>query len=110
VLARGRRRRLVAGLAVDDQIAELRRALTRIGWRVSPDTTLLAVENRATGVARAGIRAYVASLRAHRYAPSSPPPPGPAERRALRRAVAGEGLPGRVRSLIAVPPGGPARA
>ena len=105
-----RRRRLSAGLATEDQIAEFRAALGRLGWRIDPGTTLLAIEHRATGVARAGIRAYAASLRANRYAPGASPPPGPTERRALRKALRGTTLGGRLRALLAVPPGGPARA
>ncbi len=79
---------------------EFRAAIDRLGWRIGPRTTLLAIEQRATGIARAGIRAYAASLRANRYAPGSAPPPGPAERRALRRALAGSGLRGRLRALL----------
>jgi protein-glutamine gamma-glutamyltransferase len=105
-----RRRRLLDGSAAADQVAEFRGALSRLGWRIDPGTTLLAIERRATGRARAGIRAYAASLRAHRYAPGSSPAPGTAERRALRRALGGRTLRGRLRALIAVPPGGPARA
>ncbi len=105
-----RRRRLLDGAAIDDQITEFRAALGRLGWRLGPGTTLLAIERRATGGSRAGIRAYAAALRAHRYAPGSSPPPGPAERRALRAALRGGKAGGRLRALIAVPPGGPAHA
>ncbi|MDX6584141.1 MAG: protein-glutamine gamma-glutamyltransferase [Solirubrobacterales bacterium] len=105
-----RRRRLLEGVAVEDQIDELRAALGRLGWRLGPGTTLLGIERRATGVARVGIRRYVAALRAHRYAPGSAPPPGPAERRALRRALSGGGPLSRLRALVSVPPGGPARS
>jgi hypothetical protein len=105
-----RRRRMLDGQATDDQIEELRAALGRLGWRIEPGTTLLSIEHRATGSARAGIRAYAAALRAHRYAPGSAPPPGPAQRRALRRSLTGHGLRGRLRAVFAIPPGGPARA
>jgi hypothetical protein len=104
-----RRRGLVEGLAVEAQIAELRAALERVGWKLEPRTTLLAIERRATGIARAGIRGYAASLRAYRYAPQAGSPPGPAERRALRRALAGGGPARRLRALLAIPPGGPSR-
>jgi transglutaminase-like putative cysteine protease len=105
-----RRRRLLDGDATEDQIAEFRDALGRLGWRIGPRTTLLAIEHRATGAARAGIRAYAASLRTHRYAPGATRPPGPAERRAFRRSLRGSSLRSRLRALLAVPPGGPARA
>jgi transglutaminase-like putative cysteine protease len=105
-----RRRRLVQGAAVEAQIAELRDALERVGWKLEPRTTLLAIERRATGIARAGIRGYAASLRSYRYAPAAGSPPGPAERRALRRALAGAGPARRLRALLAIPPGGPSRA
>ena len=104
-----RRQRLLDGSAGEDQLAEFRAALGRLGWRLGPGTTLLAIERRATGFARAGIRDYAARLRAHRYAPGSAPAPGPGERRALRRALRGDSLTGRIRALLAVPPGGPAR-
>jgi protein-glutamine gamma-glutamyltransferase len=105
-----RRRRLLDGAATDAQVAEFRAAIDGLGWRIGPGTTLLAIERRATGGARAGIRAYAAALRAHRYAPGSAPPPGPIERRALRRSLKGDTLAGRLRALLAIPPGGPARA
>jgi transglutaminase-like putative cysteine protease len=102
-----RRRRLLAG-DLDAQLAELGSALDRLGWRVGPRTTLTAIERRSTGVARAAIRDYAAALRSARYGPGHPPPPGPAGRRALRRALAAGGLRARLRALLAIPPGGPA--
>jgi hypothetical protein len=105
-----RRRRWLDGSTADAQVAEFRAAIDGLGWRIGPGTTLLAIEQRATGVARRGIRAYAAALRAHRYAPGSAPPPGPTERRALRRSLRGDTLAGRLRALLAIPPGGPARA
>ena len=104
-----RRRRLLAGDQVEAQIAELRAALESLGWKLGPRTTLLAIERRSTGAARAGIRRYAASLREHRYGAAPGSPPGPTERRALRRALASGGLVGRLRALTAIPPGGPAR-
>jgi transglutaminase-like putative cysteine protease len=105
-----RRRRLLAGAAGEDQLAEFQAAVGRLAWHLAPGTTLLAIERRATGRARAGIRDYAAALRSHRYAPGATPAPGPAERRALRRSLRGNTLTGRLRALLAVPPGGPARA
>ena len=104
-----RRRRLLSGEHTEAQVAELTAALARAGWRIGPRTTLLAIEGRATGVARRAIREYAAALRGHRYAASPQSPPGPSERRAVRRAIAGSGLRSRLRALLSIPPGGPAR-
>lgn len=109
VLFARRRHRLASGAIADAQISELRAALARLGWRLDPGTTLLAIERRFTGARRTAVRRYAASLREHRYGPDPPPPPGPGERRALRRALSVRGLRGRLRALIAIPPGGPAR-
>jgi transglutaminase-like putative cysteine protease len=108
-LAWRRRRRLVSGEDVEVQISELRAALLRVGWKLGPRTTLLAIERRATGAARAAIRGYAAGLREYRYGAQPCAPPGPAERRALRGALAEGGLGRRLRALLAIPPGGPAR-
>ena len=105
-----RRRRLRSGEQTEAQVAELTEALRRAGWRIGPRTTLLAIERRSTGSARAAIRAYAAGLRAHRFGPTTSPPPGPAERRAVRRALSAGGLRRRLRMLVSIPPGGPARS
>jgi hypothetical protein len=60
---------------------------------------------RAAGPASAS---YAGGLRAHRYDPRAPSAPGAADRRALRRELtARTGLLGRLRGLLAIPPGGP---
>ena len=105
-----RRRRLRSGEQTEAQVAELTEALRRAGWRIGPRTTLLAIERRSTGSARVAIRAYAAGLRAHRFGPTTSPPPGPAERRAVRRALSAGGLRRRLRMLVSIPPGGPARS
>jgi transglutaminase-like putative cysteine protease len=103
-----RRRTLLSGEAVDAQLDEFRRALTRLGWSVPPAPTLLGLEQRFHGAGRTAVAGYAAGLRAHRYAPEAPAPPGPAARRALRRALRGSGgLRRRLRALLAIPPGGP---
>jgi hypothetical protein len=105
-----RRRRLVAGEAAEDQLREFGRAIERLGWRVNPGSTLLAIERRFTGVGRRGVSRYAAALRESRFGAGSSPPPGPRERRALRSALAARGGPRRwIRALLAIPPGGPAR-
>jgi transglutaminase-like putative cysteine protease len=90
------------------QLAELRRALVRLGWFVPGGVTLLALERRlgrAAGPASAG---YAAGLRAHRYDPAAPRPPALRDRRALRRELGSAGgLGRRLRALLAIPPGGP---
>jgi protein-glutamine gamma-glutamyltransferase len=104
----GRRRALAAGRAVDAQLEEFRRALVRLGWTVPAGPTLLGLERRFRNAGRPAVAGYAAGLRAHRYAPEAPPPPGPAARRALRRALSKQGgLRRRLRALLAIPPGGP---
>ncbi len=89
-------------------MAEFRRALGRLGWKLPTETTLLGIERRFRSAGRPAVAGYAAGLRAHRYAPGSPPPPGPGARRALRGALsAGGGLRRRLRALAAIPPGGP---
>ncbi len=106
-----RRRALVDGEAVVDQLAELRSALARLGWNVSDRVTLLGLERRFSGAGRGPVARYAAGLRAHRYAAQTPDAPGPAARRAVRTALAdGGGLRRRLRALIAIPPGGPRRS
>jgi transglutaminase-like putative cysteine protease len=107
VVAGRRRRRLARGELVDAQLAELRGALERLGWSLPRDLTLLALEQRFRSAGRRPVAAYAAGLRRHRYAGSTSPPPGPAERRALRRALGSGGLGRRLRGLLAIPPGGP---
>jgi hypothetical protein len=71
-------------------------------------TTLLALERRLGRFAGPASASYAAGLRAHRYDPRAPRAPGVGDRRALRRELsAGTGLAGRLRALIAIPPGGP---
>ncbi len=108
-LAWRRRRRWLSGDRIEAQVEELSTALNGFGWKLGPRTTLLAIERRSTGVARAAIRGYAASLRESRYGSAQSAPPGPAERRAVRRALSTGGLGSRLRALAAIPPGGPAR-
>jgi protein-glutamine gamma-glutamyltransferase len=89
------------------QIAELRRALARLGWSVPGGVTLLGLERRLDRAAGPVSARYVARLRAHRYEPAPPSPPGPRERRELRRELGAGGPRQRLRALLAIPPGGP---
>jgi protein-glutamine gamma-glutamyltransferase len=107
-----RRMRVRHGLTPEQraeaQLAELRRALDRLEWRVPAATTLLGLERRLLRSAGPHSAGYARRLRQHRYDPRSPEAPGPSERRALRRELtARAGLRGRLRGLFAIPPGGP---
>ncbi|HEX2070895.1 MAG TPA: transglutaminase domain-containing protein [Thermoleophilaceae bacterium] len=106
---RARRRRALGGehLAAAE-IAELRDALARLGWEVSPATTLLGLERQLEAKAGPLAASYARALRSYRFDPRAGQPPGPAQRRALRGALAtAAGRLGRLRTLIAIPPGGP---
>jgi protein-glutamine gamma-glutamyltransferase len=90
------------------QLAELHRALDKLGWAVPGGVTLLALERRLARAAGPASARYAARLRAHRYEPAAPRPPGRSDRRALRRELGSAGgLRGRLRALLAIPPGGP---
>ena len=90
------------------QLAELRRALARLDWEVPAATTLLGLERRLGRAAGPAAARYAAGLRAHRYDPRAPEAPGTGDRRALRRELSSRaGLVGRLRGLLAIPPGGP---
>jgi protein-glutamine gamma-glutamyltransferase len=103
-----RTKQLSAEELADAQLAELRRALGRMGWEVPAGTTLLGLERRLDRIAGPSAARYAATLRAHRYDPSVPAAPSLQERRRLRRDLtARSGLRGRLLGLLAIPPGGP---
>ncbi len=102
------RRGLTPEQLAEAQLAELRRALARLDWEVPAATTLLGLERRLGRAAGPESARYAAGLRAHRYDPRAPQAPGSPERRALRRELGSRsGLAGRLRALLAIPPGGP---
>ncbi|HEV2874073.1 MAG TPA: transglutaminase domain-containing protein [Thermoleophilaceae bacterium] len=102
------RRGLTPEQLAEAQLAELRRALDRLDWEVPAATTLLGLERRLGRVAGPASARYAAGLRAHRYDPRAPRAPGWGERRELRRELSSRaGLAGRLRGLLAIPPGGP---
>jgi protein-glutamine gamma-glutamyltransferase len=106
----GRRRPTDAAEAAEAQLRELESALPRLGWRLPGGSTLSVLERRLERVAGPGAASYAARLRAHRYEAKPPDPPDRAARRALRRALAAAaGRNGRLRALVAIPPGGPFR-
>jgi transglutaminase-like putative cysteine protease len=106
-LALERRGQSAEALA-EAQLLELRRALSALSWNVPASTTLLALERRLLRSVGPHAAGYARRLREHRYDPRRPDGPGPRERRALRRELtARRGLSGRLRGMVAVPPGGP---
>ncbi len=106
----GRRRPATDGEAAEAQLREFESALRRLGWRVPAGTTLRAIEDRLARMAGPDAAGYAAGLRAHRYEARGPEPPDRAARRALRKALAAAaGRRGRLRALVAIPPGGPFR-
>jgi transglutaminase-like putative cysteine protease len=97
--ARRRRGRLSP---LDRAVAELEAALRRAGRPLPTGTTLRQLEQRLGAPPEA--TAYLRALSASRYG-LAPQTPTPAQRRALRRALAqGLGPAGRLRALWALPP------
>lgn len=103
-----RRRAMRSGDLADAQLHEVASALERVrAWRTR-GATLLGLERRLAAEVGPGAAAYVARIRAAQYAPGDNPPPGMSLRSVLRRELAsGRGIRGRLRSLLAIPPGGP---
>jgi hypothetical protein len=87
-------------------VAELRRALDRLGYDYPARTTLSDLERRLKLTAGADASRYVRLLRQQRYArPGASGPPTARDRRALRRALTHGGGPlARLRGLLAIPP------
>jgi protein-glutamine gamma-glutamyltransferase len=107
-LERRRRQKLAPAERADVQLSELERALRRLGWPLPPGTTLLGLERRLGSAAGPDAARYVAGIRAHRFAPATPPAPGRPQRRALRRELTAHGGPlARLRGYLALPPLGP---
>jgi hypothetical protein len=108
VMLRRARRARRPGDLVDAQLREVASALERVrAWRTR-GATLLGLERRLAAEVGPGAAAYVARIRAAQYAPGHNPPPGMSLRGVLRRELAsGRGIRGRLRSLLAIPPGGP---
>jgi transglutaminase-like putative cysteine protease len=105
---RWRRDRLEPDRLAAAELAELDRALERIGEPLPPGATLRRagelLEHRV-GPAAAG---YAAKLGDRRYRHPDAEPPDMHERRALRRALLGAvGRGSWLRVLVAIPPGGP---
>jgi hypothetical protein len=83
-------------------IAELERALRRAGAQPAPDATLVAIERHFSRHPAAA--AYVRAVRESRYAGRGSEMPTRSQRRALREALSGNGVVGRLRGWWALPP------
>jgi protein-glutamine gamma-glutamyltransferase len=105
---RRRRGRLEPDRLADAELAELERALERIGQPLPPGATLRRAEQllgERMGPAAAG---YAAKLGDRRYRHPDTAPPDMQQRRALRRALlAAVGRRSWLLVLRAIPPGGP---
>jgi protein-glutamine gamma-glutamyltransferase len=91
------------------QLRELVDALRHLGWPIAGGTTLCELERRLGSRAKPAVAGYVAKLSAVRYGADGAAAPTLAQRRRVRRDLSsGGGLGARLRSLLAIPPGGPA--
>jgi protein-glutamine gamma-glutamyltransferase len=100
-----RTRGLGPGELTDAQARELERALPRLGFPIPEGATLLELERRHAN--RRAVAGYIRALRSGRYLPGGRGP-GAKERSALRRELAVDrGLGGRLKALLAIPPGAP---
>ncbi|MGZ8667076.1 MAG: hypothetical protein ACXWZM_08195, partial [Solirubrobacterales bacterium] len=108
LFALARRRRPLEGPELAEaQVAELRRALAAMGRPIAAGLTLRRLERDSAALDRARLADYAAKLGAYRYGDRAAPP-GPAERRRMRRELARRRSPWRaLRALRAVPPLGP---
>ena len=105
---RWRRDHLEPDRLADAELAELDRALERIGSPLPPGATLLRAEDLLSGLAGTDAAAYAAKLGDRRYRHPDAEPPDMHERRALRRALLrATGRRSLLRVLRAIPPGGP---
>jgi protein-glutamine gamma-glutamyltransferase len=105
---RWRRGHLEPDRLADAELAELDRALERVGAPLPPGATLMRAEDQLAGFAGADAAAYATRLRDRRYRATGIAPPDVHDRRALRRALLRAAGPrSLLRVLLAVPPGGP---
>ena len=103
IVLRVRRRSLGPAAALDRAIAELERALRRIGGQPEAASTTLSQLERRVDRSPDAV-GYLRALRGARYAPRSTPPTSRG-RRALRRELGrARGLRGKLRALLALPP------
>ena len=101
-------RSLASGAAAEAQLRELGSGLERIGAPVSPGETLLALEHKLRMHFKPATAGYVAKLRAGRFERGESAAPTLRDRRVMRRELgAPGGMLGRLRALLAIPPGAP---
>ena len=95
-----------AARSPEQDVAELRTALERLGYELSPRTTLSALERTLAARAGPGAARYVRRLRERRFRSADAASAVPRlDRRALRSAlVAGRGPLARARGFLALPP------
>jgi protein-glutamine gamma-glutamyltransferase len=87
------------------EVAELERALRRMGYDLPPGTTLTGIERRLARIAGGPAAVYVEKLRDRRYGPARTAGPSSRDRRNLRRGlVVGSGPLGRLKAWVALPP------
>ncbi len=99
------RRRLRPHGTAEAGLAELERALPRLGWKLPSGTTLLQLEQRLRRAAGPASARYVRQLRALRFGAGQGTPPPGGDRRAMRRELsAGRGPLARLRGFMALPP------
>ncbi len=104
-----RRRSLPPQALVAAQAAELETTVGRFGRPLGPGVTLRSLEIRLRGSVGPRPADYAARLRQCRYGAASVAAPSARERRLVRRAFGSRlGVRGRIRSWLAMPPGGPA--
>jgi transglutaminase-like putative cysteine protease len=104
-----RRSRLGPDELAEAELRELERGLARLGVPLPPGATLHGARRQLQRLAGPGAGPrYAETLEAHRFRDPSVAPPGPAERRAMRRALIKAPRTGSpLRVLLAFPPGGP---
>jgi transglutaminase-like putative cysteine protease len=88
----------------DAEVDRLVRLVGRLGLDVAPGTTLYALEQRLTRLGGPEAAGYARRLRERRFGDAGEPPPGRADRRRLRHALAkGTGAGALVRFRLALP-------
>jgi protein-glutamine gamma-glutamyltransferase len=105
-----RYRSLSPAAAADAQLRELGSGLERLGTPLRPGETLASLEHKLRMRYKPATARYAARLRAGRFSRDDPGAPTLADRRAVRRELgSNRGLGGRLRALLAIPPGAPRR-
>jgi protein-glutamine gamma-glutamyltransferase len=107
-LRRRRFRSLPSGSAAEAQLRELGSGLERLGIPLSPGETLLGLERELRMRWKPTTADYVARLRGGRFERDPSAAPTLRDRRRMRRELgAPDGVLGRLRALLAIPPGAP---